>query len=93
MTDVFDELRIIATERGPLAPTDRALIKQAADDFELLAKQLIRTQAELIESQAQRIALNERLIEARRREMRLVNGHLAPVWWRVSWPFSNLYGP
>lgn len=93
MSDVFDELRIIATERGPLSGADRATIKQAADDFELLANQLVRTQAELIESQAQHIALNERLSEARRREMRLVNARFAPICWRISWPFSTLYGP
>jgi hypothetical protein len=66
MSDTFEELRIIATERGALSSHDRNLLRIAADEMETVYKVLMATQGKLIESQQQRIALNERLLEAKR---------------------------
>lgn len=66
MTDIFDELRIIARDGGPLTAADRALIARAADEIEGLGRALVLTQVRLIESQQHRIALNDALLEARR---------------------------
>lgn len=69
MSDTFDELRIIATEANGLPQADRAIIAQAAEEYENLQRTLIATSAALIESQARQIAMNDRLIEIKRREV------------------------
>lgn len=65
MTDTQDELRIIAKD-APLASTDRAVLARAAEELDLLQRQLILTNAALIESQQRQIATNEQLIAARK---------------------------
>jgi hypothetical protein len=65
MIDATDELRIIAGE-PMISAVDRKRLAEIADEFEAVYKKLIATQADLIESQRHRIALNERLIEARK---------------------------
>jgi len=58
MTDIATELRIIARDTRSMSTPDRSVICEAAN----LVEQLVATQEKLIESQAQRIALNERLL-------------------------------
>ena len=62
--DTPEELRIIAKD-AVLAGQDREAIKRAADEYEMLARQLIAIQAALIESQARQIATNDALITLR----------------------------
>ena len=66
-----DELRIIASDTRGMLGADRDALRRAADEYEFIAKELIETQARLIESQQQRIATNERLLE--------LQGHAVPV--------------
>jgi hypothetical protein len=56
-TDVAEELRVLARDGGRLTLHDRGVIARAAEIVDML----ISTQAQLIESQAARIALHERL--------------------------------
>lgn len=63
---VPEELRILARDGGRLDSDDRRLLALAAEQHESLARQLIAVQAALIESQQQRIALNEQLLELRK---------------------------
>ena len=65
MTDA-DELRIIAKDGGRLSLVDRQIIAGAADTIDHLARLLVETQAELIEAQAKRIAMHERLADQNR---------------------------
>jgi hypothetical protein len=65
-TDMFEELRIIAKDAHGLSSADREVIRHGADELEYCLKLLIATMAELDESNARRIAINEQLIEARR---------------------------
>lgn len=67
MTDLPDELRIIARDGGRLDMADRARISEAADEVEATQRELVRTNLAPIESNAQRIALNEKLLETLRR--------------------------
>ena len=69
-SDLFDELRIIAKDGGRLSTDDRAKIAQAADDYEAMARALIATQAALIEANNHRIAMQESMLEARRKQTR-----------------------
>lgn len=71
-TDTFDHLRIIAKDARGLDAFDRDAIKGAADEMEYLYRLLSETQAQLIESQAHRIALNEQLLATRHREAELM---------------------
>lgn len=64
--DTFDVLRIIAKDARGLPPSDREVIRSAADELEQVYRALHATQLELLESQARRIATNEQLIEARK---------------------------
>jgi SAM-dependent MidA family methyltransferase len=66
MTDSLDILRIIARDGGRLDSADRAAIAEAANEFEQMQRQLLATHAALIEANAQRIALAERLAECER---------------------------
>lgn len=63
MSDTFDELRFV-TER--LKPTECAIVDQAIDEFELLQRDYLLLQAQLIESNQMRIALNDQLIAMRK---------------------------
>lgn len=66
MTDSIDILRIIALDGGRLDSADRAAIAEAANEFEMMQRMLLATHADLIEANAQRIALAERLAERER---------------------------
>ena len=63
MSDLSDELRIIATESGRLSGADRAVIIQAAEYLEETQRVLVQAQRELIEANARRMAATERLLE------------------------------
>lgn len=63
MTDTFEELRILAKDGGRLTALDRELLARAADELEYACRELIASQQAVIESQQQRIATTERLIE------------------------------
>lgn len=66
MTDLVDELRIIARDGGRLSTDDRAKIAEAAEEFERTQRDLFSARAQLIEANARRIALTEQIIEDRR---------------------------
>lgn len=67
-SNMSDEVRIIATDSGRLTANDRQVLLLAAEELEHAYKLLIATQAALIESQQQRLALNDALMDARRRQ-------------------------
>lgn len=81
MSDTFEQLRIIASDGGRLDTADRVLIAHAADELENVCRLLLVMQAELIESQQRRLALNERLIELQRL------APFTPAMWatRIEW--------
>ena len=58
MTDIAEELRIIARDRGRHDLHDLTVITRAAE----IVGQLTATQEALIESQARQIATNDRLL-------------------------------
>jgi hypothetical protein len=66
MSDIFDELRIIAKDARGLPTTDREVLVRAADELENAYRMLVSTQACLIESQARQIALNDALLGIKR---------------------------
>lgn len=72
MSEISEVLRILAKDGGHLKTMDCAALSLAADELDRFEM----TQAALIESQAARIALNERLLSliGRRNE-----GVLAPI--------------
>lgn len=78
MTDIVEELRVMAKDGGHLTLQDRQVIARAAE----IVEEMTKTQAALIESQAMRIALNDRLLG-------LVNERnakaLAPISARCEW--------
>lgn len=84
MTDLADELRVIAKDGGRLSPMDCQLIARAADELEQASAQVIRTQAQLIEAQQRRLAIAELLLEEKRKP-RLT--FTAPPLWRVGWGY------
>ena len=59
-TNGFDDLRIIAKDRGG---RDRALIEAAADELETCQRTLIRVYGQLQEAQQKLLAANEQIIE------------------------------
>jgi hypothetical protein len=61
--DLANDLRIIATETGRLDSADRAKIIEAAHYFEETQAALAQAQRELIEANARRLAMSERLFE------------------------------
>jgi hypothetical protein len=67
MTDLTDDLRIIATETGRLSIADRAMIARAANDLEMAIHHAISLNAQLIEANGHRIALSDQLIAERRK--------------------------
>lgn len=85
-SDTFDELRIIAKDARGLASDDRAVIVRAADELEHAWRTLVATQAQLIEQQHRRIAVNEQLITARQRIAYL--SFYDPRAWTVHWKAS-----
>jgi hypothetical protein len=66
MTDTADNLRIIATETGRLSASDRAAIASAAEELEMAILARLQSDVKVLELNAQRIALNDRLKETRR---------------------------
>jgi hypothetical protein len=64
MTDLSDELRIIATETR-LSAADRARIVEAADSIEQSQRALTNLYQEFLEANARRVAATERLLELR----------------------------
>lgn len=82
MTDAWDEVRIIAID-APLKSADRAMLCQAADEFAILARDYLIMQSQLIESQAQRIALNDQLIEIRRKKPQSNKWSYSSGWMKV----------
>lgn len=66
MSDVFDELRIMAQDGGRLSTDDRAKLVQAADQYESMARDLIASNLKLIEANNHRIAQNEAILTLRR---------------------------
>lgn len=64
--DTTDELRILAKDGGRLSAEDCRMLARAADEYEVLVKTLVQTQAQLIEAQQRQIAANEQLLELRR---------------------------
>lgn len=68
MTDLAEELRIIARDRVRLDLRDRTVITRAAE----IVGQLTATQEALIESQARQIATNDRLLALANRHLKLV---------------------
>lgn len=67
MTDIFDELRIIANDARGLPSADRETIKRAAEELEQVSAALVLTQAHLIKEQRRRIAVNEALLDLRQK--------------------------
>lgn len=86
MIDTSEELRIIAKDGGKLSASDCALIALAADELEHTQLLLIHTQAAMIEALARQIAVNEQLIEARRRPSITFS---CPPLWRLSLGFPR----
>jgi hypothetical protein len=88
VTDLFDELRIIAQDSSGLAKMDRDTIRRAADEMESLCKMVIQTNEALIRSQWHHIAVNDQLIKARRHILHLnaeLNGKAKPgPKWTIS---------
>ena len=78
MTDLADELRIIATETGRLSVSDRATIARAADDLEAAINRAIMLDRELLEANAHRVALQDQLTAERRKAV--IAGSAAPSW-------------
>ena len=62
MDDLSNDLRIIASERSRLDHADRAKIIEAANYFEETQRALVLAQRELIEANAHRQAVSERLL-------------------------------
>ena len=67
MTDLSDDLRIIATETGRLSVSDRATIAQAANDLEFMIHHANLLNAQLLEANAHRVALQDQLTAERRK--------------------------
>jgi hypothetical protein len=67
MTDLADELRIIATETGRLSVSDRATIAQAANDLEYMIRHSNMLNSQLLEANAHRVALTDQLAAERRK--------------------------
>jgi uncharacterized protein (UPF0248 family) len=61
-TNGYDDLRIIAKDRGGM---DRALIEDAADEFETTQRNLVQVYAQLIEAQQKLIAANDVILALR----------------------------
>lgn len=68
MTDHIDLLRIIARDGGRLDSAARAEIAEAANEFQHTQQMLLAVQAQLIEANAHRIALNEVLLMEKRKQ-------------------------
>ena len=61
-TNGYDDLRIIAKDRGGM---DRALIEDAADEFENTQRNLVQVYAQLVEAQQKLIAANDIILALR----------------------------
>lgn len=86
-TNGFDELRIIAKDSHSLEPSDRAKIRQAADELEECQRRLIKLYYEFQQTQAHLIAVNEQLIEARKKPAPLrISGRIS-----IQAPFATPY--
>ena len=84
--EIADELRVIGADAHGMLPADRAMLAHAADEIDTLSQLLIATQAELIESQVRRIALNERMLEIEQKRLSL---EMARYGIRVTWNLGD----
>lgn len=84
MTDHIDVLRIIARDGGRLDSAVRAEIAEAANEFERTQRMLLETQAQLIEANAHRIAMNEALLVRKRSEANAKPLSMSTGWVKVS---------
>ncbi len=84
--NAFDDLRVIAKDGGRIDAFVRDRLNAAADELEQAQLLLISTQRALMESQAARIALNDRLIA-------LIGSHnrqaLAPLKAECGWTWTG----
>lgn len=76
MSDLSDDLRIIATETR-LDHADRARLIEAAEYFEETQRALVQAQRELIEANARRVAETERLLELKPPSYSMSSGWIA----------------
>lgn len=90
MNEASTELRIVAADARGLSTADRACIKEAADEYDAIWRELIRIQEALIDSHQQRIATNDQLIQARRE---LAAWHDAQSWLITINAGPERYGP
>jgi hypothetical protein len=84
MTELSEELRIIATETGRLSAVDRATIARAANDLEAAINRSISLDRQLLEANAHKVALTDQLADERRKAAGAVP---APLPWsmRTGW--------
>lgn len=69
-----DDIRIIAKDCPHLAADQRAILNNAADEYEDLQRKLILLYAQLIETQHKLIAVNDHLLDMRRGSSRWTMG-------------------
>lgn len=67
MSDIFDELRIIARDGGRLDIADRAKIAEAADQLEQALFANVQLYQAMLDANAQKAAVAERLVEVSRK--------------------------
>lgn len=84
MTDHIDVLRIIARDGGHLNSAVRAELAEIANEFERTQRALIETQAQLIEANAHRIAMNEALLVRKRAEVNAKPMSMSSGWMRLT---------
>lgn len=84
MTDHIDVLRIIARDGGRLDSAVRAEIAAAASEFEHTQRLLLETQAQLIEANAHRIAMNEALLVRKRAEANAKPMSMSSGWVKLT---------
>lgn len=90
MSDTFEELRIIAKDARGMDKIDRDVLRRAADELEDTWRKLAATQADLIESQAKRIALTEQIISFNMKELGLVPNTQASIIRSITWGNFNV---
>lgn len=88
MSDHIDLIRIIARDGGRLDSVDQAALAEAANAFEWTQRELLATQAQLIEANAHRIAMNEALLVRKRADT-----NSKPMSMSSGWVTVPLTGP
>lgn len=82
MSDIYDELRIIARDGGRLDLSDRAKIARAADELEMALRANVELYHAMLEANAHKVALYEQLTETRRK----LPPPAEPAWsWSSGW--------